>query len=81
MLVARGEAELHVLIEFNACMDCHEFFKSSSLMWAGESSCISPRWSTSLLTAVAHAMIGGAGKRGLHWQCNRRLREEDRSES
>merc|ERR1719321_2127364 len=29
-LLSRGEAELSVAINFNACMDCHEFFKVSS---------------------------------------------------
>ena len=31
MLLSRGEAEMSVSIKFNTCMDCHEFFKSSSL--------------------------------------------------
>lgn len=30
VLVSHGEAELNVSINFNACMDCHEFFKVSS---------------------------------------------------
>eukprot|EP00747_Dinoflagellata_sp_TGD_P130917 gnl/TRDRNA2_/TRDRNA2_174892_c3_seq6.p1 gnl/TRDRNA2_/TRDRNA2_174892_c3~~gnl/TRDRNA2_/TRDRNA2_174892_c3_seq6.p1 ORF type:complete len:237 (+),score=41.03 gnl/TRDRNA2_/TRDRNA2_174892_c3_seq6:122-832(+) len=30
-LLARGEGQLKVSINFNACMDCHEFFKSASL--------------------------------------------------
>merc|ERR1712178_547375 len=30
VLLARGETHLNVYINFNACMDCHEFFKSSS---------------------------------------------------
>merc|ERR1712226_1544456 len=30
VLVECGEAELKVAIEFNACMDCREFFKKSS---------------------------------------------------
>ena len=33
ILLAHGEAELDVSIEFNACTDCHEFFKSSSLLF------------------------------------------------
>ena len=32
MLLAFGEAELNVFIDFNACMDCHMFFESSSLL-------------------------------------------------
>ena len=31
-LLAYGD-ELDVSINFNACMDCHEFFKSSSLLF------------------------------------------------
>merc|ERR1712232_796014 len=30
VLLSHGEASLGVLINFNACMDCHEFFKMSS---------------------------------------------------
>ena len=30
MLLSNGEAELSISINFNACMDCHEFFKISS---------------------------------------------------
>merc|ERR1712193_524104 len=30
MLLSHGEDELRVSINFNACMDCHEFFKISS---------------------------------------------------
>merc|ERR1712224_222253 len=30
MLLSHGEDELSVSINFNACMDCHEFFKISS---------------------------------------------------
>merc|ERR1712118_376438 len=32
VLLSCGEAELNVAIEFNACMDCHEFSKKSSLL-------------------------------------------------
>merc|ERR1712039_1044425 len=32
LLLACGEDELMVSINFNACIDCHEFFKSSSLL-------------------------------------------------
>ena len=31
-LLACSEVDLNVYIEFNACMDCHAFFKCSSLM-------------------------------------------------
>ena len=31
-LLACGEDDLKVSISFNACIDCHEFFKSSSLL-------------------------------------------------
>lgn len=33
VLFACGEAQLNVLINFNACIDCHEFFKSASLLF------------------------------------------------
>ena len=33
-LHSRSTAELTVSINFNACMDCHELFKSSSLLLA-----------------------------------------------
>ena len=33
ILFAHGEDKLDVSIKFNACMDCHEFFKSSSLLF------------------------------------------------
>ena len=32
MLLSHGEDELSVSINFNACVDCHEFFKISSQM-------------------------------------------------
>merc|ERR1739845_106985 len=32
MLFSYGEDELSISINFNACMDCHEFFKISSQM-------------------------------------------------
>ena len=32
MLLSNGEDELSISINFNACMDCHEFFKISSQM-------------------------------------------------
>ena len=32
ILVSHGEDKLSVSINFNACMDCHEFFKISSQM-------------------------------------------------
>merc|ERR1712216_410777 len=32
VLLACGEAELHVAVELNACIDCHEFFKKLSLL-------------------------------------------------
>ena len=31
-LLSLGKAELNVSINFNTCVDCHEFFKSSSMM-------------------------------------------------
>merc|ERR1711977_787631 len=31
-ILSQGEDELSVSINFDACMDCHEFFKSSSRM-------------------------------------------------
>merc|ERR1712032_398061 len=33
VLLLHGEAELDVSINFNACMDCHEFFKVSSQLF------------------------------------------------
>merc|ERR1712224_533022 len=32
VVLACSEAKLNVAIEFNTCMDCHEFFKKSSLL-------------------------------------------------
>ena len=32
MLLACGEAKPDLAVEINACMDCHEFFKKSSLL-------------------------------------------------
>ena len=32
MLLACGDVGMDVSIEFNACMDCHEFYKSSALL-------------------------------------------------
>ena len=32
MLLSHGEEDLSVSINFNACIDCHEFFKVSSQM-------------------------------------------------
>merc|ERR1712113_694119 len=32
LLLACGEGELKVSINFSVCIDCHEFFKSSSLL-------------------------------------------------
>ena len=32
VLLSHGEAQLSVSINFNACIDCHEFFKTSSQM-------------------------------------------------
>ena len=43
VLLSSGQAKLNVSINFNACKDCHEFFKSSSQLLGREIQLCQPR--------------------------------------
>ena len=64
VLLAHGEAKLSISINFNACIDCHEFFKASSQMLGHRILLHQPK--------ITHTFTDG------HCSCNDRWRWEAR---
>merc|ERR1712224_796344 len=65
VLLARGEAELNVSIEFNACIDCHAFFKSASLLLGRRIQLRQPK--------MVHMFIDGCCSCSDEWRWEARL--------
>merc|ERR1711977_714488 len=64
-ILSQGEAELSVSINFNACMDCHEFFKISSQMLG--------RWIQLCQPQMTHTFIAGNCSCDDRWSWEARL--------
>merc|ERR1711988_1937601 len=65
VLLACGEAELHVAVNFNACMDCHEYFKKSSLLLRSRIQLRQPK--------MVHIFIHGSCSCSDRWRWEARL--------
>ena len=63
-LLSHAQNQLSVSINFNSCMDCHEFFKISSQLLGCRILLRQPKMTHTFVMVVAPAMIGGGGKRG-----------------
>ena len=63
ILLSHGEDELSVSINFNACMDCHEFFKSSSQLLGHRIQLHQPK--------MDHTFTGGRCSCNDWWRCAR----------
>eukprot|EP00747_Dinoflagellata_sp_TGD_P122577 gnl/TRDRNA2_/TRDRNA2_173653_c10_seq7.p1 gnl/TRDRNA2_/TRDRNA2_173653_c10~~gnl/TRDRNA2_/TRDRNA2_173653_c10_seq7.p1 ORF type:complete len:253 (-),score=37.71 gnl/TRDRNA2_/TRDRNA2_173653_c10_seq7:94-852(-) len=64
-LLTNGESELDVSIEFNACADCHEFFKSTSLLFGRTIRLRQPR--------MVHTFLDGCCSCKDQWRWESRL--------
>jgi len=71
VLIAYGEAKLNVAIEFNACMDCHSFFKESSMLLGRRIQLRQPK--------IAHAFTDGCCSCNDRWRWEVRLTPLDPS--
>ena len=70
VLIAFGEVELKVVVELNACMDCHEFFKISSQMLGRRIQLRQPQ--------MTHTFIAGNCSCNDRWSWEARLTPEIR---
>ena len=68
-LLSHGEAKPSVSINFNACMDCHEFFKISSQMLG--------RWIQLHQPQMTHTFIAGNCSCNDRWSWEARLTPDD----
>lgn len=77
MLLVCSEAELHVVINFHACMDCHELFKKSSLLLHHTIQLRQPRMVHAVIAGCCSCMTSGGGKQGSHQQLNQFFYDKD----